>query len=107
MENSGLNKIHFIAFLILFMYSITDLMDMNLGKLGEIGTGRPSMLQSMGSQVVGHDLVTEQQQKFIARFLRAFIPRVSKRQLNSFHNSGIGFILKLIFILILDYIRYL
>ena len=36
MENSGLNKINFIAFLILFMYSITDLMDMNLGKLGEI-----------------------------------------------------------------------
>ena len=36
MENSGSNKINFIAFLILFMYSITDLMDMNLGKLGEI-----------------------------------------------------------------------
>ena len=36
MENSGLNKINFIAFLILFIYSITDLMDMNLGKLGEI-----------------------------------------------------------------------
>ena len=36
MENSGLNKINFIAFLKLFMYSVTGLMDMNLGKLGEI-----------------------------------------------------------------------
>ena len=65
------------------------------------------MLQSMGSQRVRHDLVTEQQQNFIARFLRAFFPHIFKRQLNSFHNSGIGFIFELIFILILYYIRYL
>ena len=35
---------------------ITDSMDMSLGKLQELGwTGRPGMLQSMGSQRVGHD----------------------------------------------------
>ena len=43
--------------------SITDSVDVNLFKLQEIyrGTGRPGMLQSLGSQGVGHDLVTEQQ----------------------------------------------
>ena len=41
---------------------ITDSMDMSLSKLWEIErTGRPGVLQSMGSQRVGHDLVTEQQ----------------------------------------------
>ena len=40
---------------------ITDLMDMNLSKLWEIVKDREAcMLQSMGSQRVGHDLVTEQ-----------------------------------------------
>ena len=42
--------------------SITDSMDMNLGKLWEIVTDRPGMLQSMGSQRVGHNLTTGQQQ---------------------------------------------
>ena len=37
---------------------ITDSMDMNLSKLQEIG--KSGLLQSMGSQIVGHDLVTEQ-----------------------------------------------
>ena len=36
-------------------------MNMNLSKLWE--TGEPGVLQSMGSQRVGHDLVTEQQQQ--------------------------------------------
>ena len=41
--------------------SITNSVDMNLGKLQEIvGTGRPGVLQSMGSQKVRHDLLTEQ-----------------------------------------------
>ena len=39
---------------------ITGAMDMNLGKLWEIGTERPGMLQSIGSQRVGHDWETEQ-----------------------------------------------
>ena len=41
---------------------ITDAMDMNLGKLQKMmrETGKASMLQSMGSQRVGHNLVTEQ-----------------------------------------------
>ena len=43
--------------------SIIDAMNMNLGKLQEIvRTERPGMLQSMESQRVGHDCVTEQQQ---------------------------------------------
>ena len=42
--------------------SITDSMDMNLGKLWEIVRDRrPAMLQFMGSQRVGCDLVPEQQ----------------------------------------------
>ena len=39
--------------------SNTNSMDMNLSKLREIE--KPGMLQSMGSQRIGHDLVTEQQ----------------------------------------------
>ena len=36
--------------------------DMNVGKLREMGrTEEPGVLQSMESQRVGHDLVTEQQ----------------------------------------------
>ena len=40
--------------------SIMDSMDMNLSKLWE--TEEPGILQSIGSQRVGHDLLTEQQQ---------------------------------------------
>ena len=41
---------------------ITNAMNMNSGKLWEmVRTGRPGMLQSMGSQRVGHDWETEQQ----------------------------------------------
>ena len=42
---------------------ITDSMDMNLSKFWEIGTGKPGVLQPTGSQRVGHDLPTEQQQQ--------------------------------------------
>ena len=43
---------------------ITDSMDMNLGKLWKIVRDRrPGVLQSMGSQRVGHDLETKQQQQ--------------------------------------------
>ena len=39
---------------------ITNSMDMSLSKLRELGwTGRPGVLQSMGSQRVRHDWVTE------------------------------------------------
>ena len=38
-------------------------MDMSLSKLWElVRTGKPGVLQSMGSQRVGHDLETQQQQ---------------------------------------------
>jgi len=43
---------------------ITDSMDVSLNKLHEIVKDRkPGVLQSMGSQRVRHDLVTEQQQQ--------------------------------------------
>ena len=43
--------------------SITDSVDMDLSKYQEIvKTGKPGMLQYMGSQKVGHNLATEQQQ---------------------------------------------
>ena len=46
-----------------WLSGITNAMDMNLGKLPEIvRIERPGVLQSMGSQRVGHDRVTEQQQ---------------------------------------------
>ena len=39
---------------------ITDAMDMNLAKLEDmVREGRPGVLQSMGSQRVGHNWVTE------------------------------------------------
>ena len=42
--------------------SIIDSMDMSLSKLWEIVDDRGAgMLQSMGSQIVRHDLATEQQ----------------------------------------------
>ena len=45
--------------------SITDLMDVSLSRLREMvkdreRTGKPGVLQSMGLQRVGHNLVTEQ-----------------------------------------------
>ena len=43
---------------------INDAMGMNLGEFLEIRTGRPGMLQSVGSQRVGHDWTTEQKQLF-------------------------------------------
>ena len=43
---------------------ITDSIDMSLSKLWEIvKSGRPGVLQSTGSQRVGHDWATEQQQQ--------------------------------------------
>ena len=38
---------------------IIDSMDVSLSKLWEIVKDQPGMLQSMGSQRVGHDLATE------------------------------------------------
>ena len=40
---------------------ITDSMDMSEQTLGDSETGKPDMLQFMGSQRVRHNLVTEQQ----------------------------------------------
>ena len=38
---------------------ITNSMDMSLGKLQMLRTGKPGVLQFMGSKRVGHNLVTE------------------------------------------------
>ena len=41
---------------------VTDSMDMSLSKLWEMGrTGKLGVLQSVGSQIVRYDLVTEEQ----------------------------------------------
>ena len=40
---------------------ITDSMDMNFNPWGLVMDRGPGMLQSMGSQRVGHDLASEQQ----------------------------------------------
>ena len=49
--------------------SITDSMDMSLSKLQEIVKDREAgMLQSMGSQRVGHDLATEPQQHHLKTY---------------------------------------
>ena len=46
-----------------WLNGITDVMNVNLGKLQEmVRDRRPGMWQSTGSRRVGHDLVTEQQQ---------------------------------------------
>ena len=44
------------------MVSITDSMDMNLSKLGELGrTEEPGIMQPMGSQRVRHNVAAQQQ----------------------------------------------
>jgi len=57
---------------------IIDSMDMSLSKLLEIlKDGRPGILQSMGSQRVRHDRVTEEQQQGLSTSLEL-------TQMNSF-----------------------
>ena len=48
-----------------WLNGIPDAMDMNLGKLWEMVRERPGVLQSVGSQRVKHDWVTEQWQSFL------------------------------------------
>ena len=49
-----------------WLNGIIDSMNMNLNKVQEmVKTGKPGM-QSMGLQRVGHDLVTEQQQRVMS-----------------------------------------
>ena len=56
--------------------SITDSMDLSLSKLFRSGwwTGRPGVLQSMGSQRVGHDWATELNSTFPASCLGSALP---------------------------------
>ena len=46
----------------ILQHSAFSMVHLSLGKFREIGTGRPGILQSMGSQRVRHDLAAEQQQ---------------------------------------------
>ena len=63
---------------------ITDSMDMSLSKLWEMWwTGKPGMLQSMGSQSIGHDWVTGQQVGLrlgLESKVKSFETRKMKRQ---------------------------
>ena len=53
--------------------------DMSLSKLWEPGKHRePGVLQSIGSQRAGYDLVTKQQQQHISYLLVCFGPIYSK-----------------------------
>ena len=64
---------------------ITDSMDINLSKVWEIMKGRkPGVLQIMGSQRVGHDLATEQQQQ---RTKLAWLLETEKMLTGSGHSS--------------------
>ena len=46
-----------------WLYGITDSVNMGLSKLWEIGIGKPGVLQSLGSQRVRDNPVTEQLQQ--------------------------------------------
>ena len=46
----------------ILQHSAFSMAQLSLGKFWEIGTGRPGILQSMGSQRVRHNLATEQQE---------------------------------------------
>ena len=54
--------------------NISDSIDMSLSKLlgDKWWTGKPSVLQSMGSERVGHDLATEQQNLNFCNLILAF-----------------------------------
>ena len=45
------------------MNGITDSMDISLSKVREANSEKPGVLQFIGSQRVGHNLATEQQQQ--------------------------------------------
>ena len=57
--------------------SIIDSMDMNLSKLWDIVKDREGALQSIGSQRVRHNLVTEKQQHFLPNSNWNIVNRVS------------------------------
>ena len=77
---------------------ITDSMDMSLSKLSWWWTGKPGVLQSMGSQRVGHDWATEQnwlkraaKSVFFGRvFQRIWGPQVGLNLGRSFEFEKIG-----------------
>ena len=56
---------------------ITDSIDMSLSKLREWWkTGKPGVLQSVGSQRIGHDWATEQQQTPFSRSEKSCFPTI-------------------------------
>ena len=66
---------------------ITDLMDMSLSKLQELMMDRePGMLQSMGSQRVGHDWATELNWELLNQMVVLFL--VFLRKLHTIFHNG-------------------
>ena len=51
-----------------WLHGITDSIDMSVSKLQKLVMDRDGVLQSMGSQRVGHDCVTELDQTFRTYF---------------------------------------
>ena len=64
-----------------WMASPTNLMDMSLSKLQELVTGRPGMLQYMGSQRVGYDWATELNWGW--RRGKVWLPRMNSQSLGN------------------------
>ena len=92
--------------------SITESMDMSFSRLQEIVKDREAcVLQSVGLQRVGHDLVTEQQQQqFIFIDWTLMIPKYSSSKLRkkSFKSKNVDFpiILKLLWVSDSQFIAY-
>ena len=72
--------------------SITDSMDMNLSKLGEIARDRGSWCAAVhGSKEVGHVLATEQQQMLGFKEMEEDMSRLLDTEYQIFSNSDTEF----------------
>jgi len=73
------------VYIMRWLNDITNAMDMNLGKLQEMAReGRPSVLQPMGSQTVGHDWATEQP-LYIYIYMHTYITNNIIKGANSYY----------------------
>ena len=71
------------------MDGITDSMHMSLSKLQEIAKDRkPGVLQSIESQRVGHDLVTQQQQQLYSLSCKIIINNNNSLEIVTIFRDG-------------------